>query len=380
MFLRRGVRGVSSKLRLFSSEANPRPKLQDFRTLESNPTKHTEAHIGRYYTIDDDTRKTLYPRSQISTRFVTDNKSFNEMSLMVRAPAVEIINYLNATDFTKPVNRFVLYGKLGTGKTSSLLHLLHYGRANDFLIVHASWPKLWYEHAKERSNSTTKEGMLDINIDAAAWLLRFKAQNEQLLEKLQLKCMNKYVWSAREETPADTPLMALLDHGINRVQFASDVLAAVVEEIKQQSSDGKLRTMVAIDGFNTFFQPITRIKDDTRRYVAASEVTITEPFLSFTRADWTNGVCILTVDANAVHTRQRGSDLPKFLLGREGFEHLDPFIPIHVDLYDDLEFQNTINYYLDRKFLINHEAGLDEQLKFLSGRNPCILRNEVLAL
>lgn len=380
MFLRRGVRNISASLRLFSSQANPQPNHQDFRTIVSDPAKHTDAQIGRFYTIDNELQKSLFTRQMIPTYFHTDIKSFHEMCIMVRAPAVEIINYLNNTDFTKPANRFVLYGRRGAGKTTQLLHLLHYGRVNDFVIVHAHWPKLWFEHAKESSSSPTKEGMIDINIDAAAWLIRFKTQNADLLNKLQLTCSKEYVWSQRESTPASATIVELIDHGINRVKYASDVIAHLVEELKQQSTAGKCRTMVAIDGFNTFFQTTTRIKDDNRRYVAASEITITEPFLSLTKADWSNGVCILTVDKHAHPDDSRDSDLPKYLLGREGFEHLDPFIPVHVDLYNDLEFQNVINYYLDRKFLINYEPDFDEQLKFMSGKNGLDLRNEVIGL
>lgn len=380
MFLRRGIRNVSSSLRLFSSQAYPDIKLEDFRTLKTDPSKHTEADIGRIYTVDKELQKSLFQKPMIPLKLHTDVKTFQEMCLMVRSPAVEIIGYLNNMDFTQPVNRFVLYGRLGAGKTSQLLHLLHYGRVNGYIIVHASWPKLWFEHFKESSNSLTKEGMIDINIDAGAWLIRFKAQNEQLLEKLQLKTSKDYVWSPRETTPANSTLLELVDHGISRVKYATEVIAALVEELKQQSTDGKCRTMVAIDGVNSFFEPRTRVKDDNRSYVPASQITMTEPFLSLTRPDWSNGVCILTVDAKAVHTSHRKSDLPKYLLRRAGFEHLDPFVPIHVDQFNDLEFQNMIKYYIDRKFLINFEPGFDEQLKFLTNKNGRQLRQEVLEL
>lgn len=380
MFLRRGIRNVSASLRLFSAMPEHGIELEDFRTLKSDPTKHTEADIGRFYTVDPELQKSLYRKQSVTGSTLMDWASFQEMCLMVRAPAVEMIGYLNAMDFTKPITRFVLFGRKGTGKTSTLLHMLHYGRVRDYVIVHLYWPKLWFEHPKESSNSTTHEGMIDLNINAGAFLIAFKEQNEQLLTKLQLKCSKEYVWSPRETTPADATLLELVDHGISRIKYATDVVAALVEELKQHSTNGNCRTMAVIDGMNTFWQDVTRIKDDNRRCVSAAQVTITAPFLSLTRADWSNGVCILTADTMAVHAKHRQSELPAFLLGRRGFEHLDPFVPIRVNYYTDLEHENFVKYYLDRKFLLNFEPQMVDELKFLSGGNGLRLRNLVCPL
>jgi small subunit ribosomal protein S29 len=39
---------------------------------------------------------------------------------------------------------------------------------------------------KEVSNSTTREGYVDLNLDAAAWLIHFKCQNATLLSKIDV--------------------------------------------------------------------------------------------------------------------------------------------------------------------------------------------------
>jgi small subunit ribosomal protein S29 len=42
---------------------------------------------------------------------------------------------------------------------------------------------------KEVSNSATKEGYVDLNLDAAAWLVHFKCQNAALLNKIDVSTM-----------------------------------------------------------------------------------------------------------------------------------------------------------------------------------------------
>lgn len=370
MLLRRSLLMRQSSIRLMSTQtADASVKFDDFRTLESNPTNHTEAHLGRFYNVDPKHRKNLLYKTAMPKKYFEDLKAFAEMSIMIREPAVEVISYLNKMDYTRPINRFVFYGELGVGKSMQLLHLLHYGRVNDFIIVHVPWVPDWFKKPKEKSNSETKEGMLDINIDAAAWLIHFKTQNSDLLGKLDLKCSRDYEWSQREKTTAGATLLELVDHGINRVKFATDTITVLLDELKQQSTDGKCRTMVAIDGFNAFFHPKTVLKFDNRVKAVPEDITITHPFLNIVKSDWCGGVCLLVVDKWAATTERMESDLPKYLLYRKGFEYIDPFVPIKVNLYNDLEFDNMINYYLDRKWIQNYTPGLDKELKFICGGN-----------
>jgi small subunit ribosomal protein S29 len=44
----------------------------------------------------------------------------------------------------------------------------------------------WMRACKEVSNSATREGYVDLNLDAAAWLVHFKCQNAALLNKIDV--------------------------------------------------------------------------------------------------------------------------------------------------------------------------------------------------
>ncbi|CAO1391346.1 unnamed protein product [Diamesa hyperborea] len=380
MLLRRSSKVFRSNLGLFSTAAEPKVKLDEFRTLENDPRKQSLDNAAKFYQIAPEIKKKLFSHGGLTKSYEKQIKTFGESCLMIREPALEIINYINNTDFNKPTVRYVMYGDNGVGKSTAMAHLLHYGYEMGFLLVHVPWLPYWYKHPKESGNSASQEGFIDLPLDAAAWLIHFKTQNADLLAKMDLKVSKDYVWSKRETTPAGSKLTELVDHGINRVKFASEVIAALVSEIKQQSSEGKFKTMVLIDGYNSLFYPETRIFGENKVKMTPDKITLTQPFIDITNYDWTNGVCILTVDKMAMLGWNRESFLPRYLLGQEGFEHLDPFVPIKIDNYSEKEFNSCIGYYVNRRWIQNVDDGYDNELKHLSDSNPYKLMDLCKAL
>jgi small subunit ribosomal protein S29 len=354
---------------LFSSLAAVDPKPDDFRTAQE-VSQHTPAELSKFYTIAQPIRKRLFSHGGLPKKFEKQIKTFGEACFMVRQPAVELIHYIKNTDFNKPVCRYLIYGNDGVGKSMTLAHMLDYGVQNGFVLVHVPWVPNWFKKPKETANSATQEGFIDLPLDAAAWLIHFRNQNAELLEKLKLTVSKDYIWSKREQTSAGASLQELIDHGINRVKFASDTVAALLFELKTQSTQGKCKTMVAIDGYNSFFLPHTRILTDTKQMVTPDKVTLTEPFINITNFDWTNGVCLLVVDKMAAIAEHQASDLPRYLMGKNGFEHVDPFVPIKVENYSEKEYINCIDYYINRRWIQNTGDGFENELKFLSNQNP----------
>ncbi|XP_033152495.1 28S ribosomal protein S29, mitochondrial [Drosophila mauritiana] len=354
--------------------------ISEFRTAVSNPGEHSAMQVAKFYTIPAEQKKQIFSGGGLPKQYEQQIKTFTEACLMVRNPALELLQYIKDGDLTKPVVRYVLYGENGTGKTLTMAHVLHYGALNDFLLVHVPWAPNWMKRPKEASNAAGQEGMIDLPFDAAAWLVHFKAQNGPLLQRLQLKTSKEYVWSKRESTPAGSSLIELVEHGIARIKYASETTAALIAELKQLSTAGQCKVMVAIDGFNAFFHPVTRIFSDNKQLVTPDRVTLTQPFLDITNYDWTNGVCVLSVDKIAMTEGYMDSYMPRYLLGKEGFEHLDPFVPIHVENYTDKEFHSYISYYLDRHWINKTPQGFEEQLKFMSNKNPYSLMQLVRAL
>lgn len=359
----------------YSTEVKEAPKaaastanISEYRTGETDTAKHDKIHASRFYTIPETDKKQLFSGGGLPKKFEAQVKTFAETCLMVRQPALEIIDYLKRMNFNNPTVRYVLCGENGVGKSLSMAHILHYGLQNKFVLVHVPWVPNWMKRPKEIS--TTPEGMIDLPFDAAAWLVHFKTQNATLLPTLDLRTSKDYVWSKRETTPAGSTLSELVEHGIARIKFASETVAALIYELKLNAKQDKCKVMVVIDGFNAFFHPETRILGDNKQPVTPDKITLTQPFLDITRYDWNNGVCILSVDKIAMTEGYMDSFHPRYLLGQKGFEHLDPFVPVIVTNYNHTEFKSCVDYYLDRQWIQKTPRGFDAQLKHMSNRNP----------
>ncbi|XP_011158728.2 28S ribosomal protein S29, mitochondrial [Solenopsis invicta] len=343
-----------------------------FRTTESNPVNHNADHIARFYSMPTDIQQQLFLHSGFPRLFAKQVTTFQECAILIRQPAIEIISYLGQADYTRPVNKYVLYGKNGTGKSIILSHILHYALVQKYVLVHVHWAAHWFKDMKEVANSVLSPGCMDLPIDAGMWLKHFKTQNSNLLSQLDLKTTKDYTWNQREMTSQGTPILEFIDFGINRMKYACGVVDALIRELKLASTAGKCKTMVVIDGFNAFTSNHTRIYDDNKVMVLPKQVTLARPFLDLTKDDWCNGAVVLTVDARA-NKERRESHLPRYLLGKEGFEHLDPFIPVLVENYNIAEFDSMIEYYKDRKWIRNITPSGQKELELISNKNPLAL-------
>ncbi|XP_071039776.1 small ribosomal subunit protein mS29 isoform X2 [Parasteatoda tepidariorum] len=308
-------------------------------------------------------------------------QTFRECAIMVREPAVEIISILSKIDFSNPAVRFVLHGANGTGKSSTLIHVLHYLYDSKFLLVHLPWASRWTKHVKEVVDSQYKERRIDLPVDSALWLQHFKSQNSSLLEELDLRVSKSYTWSKREVTEAGAPLTDVIEHGIERVRHASDCVAVLLKEIKLLSQSGRFKTAVVVDGVNAFFSKTNKFqfKKADKSVALADDITIVRAMKKLLNNDWNNAVVITSADMipHDRYAKLYVQCTPHYLLGKEGFELLDPFIPINTSIFTDKELMSTIDYYCDRLWIQSEHARSDEgrqQLKFLSGNNPMMLK------
>lgn len=362
------------RLYQLSTALNLKDTINTCKIQEPNPTNHTTDQIGLFYSFPKEDEQHLFSQGGLNKSFKLQCRTFNETCIMVRKPALDVINCLKKVDYSKPAYRFVMYGKPGAGKSISSIHILHYAYKNGFLLVHVPWARNWMRKCKESSNSESEDfqGYIDTNIDAAAWLNYFKSQNSHLLQNKDFVVTKDYVWSKREKTDKGTPLLQLIEHGINRIKFASKCVVILADEIKKISNRGFCKTLVVVDGFNAFFYPKTRIFTEKKEIVHPHKVTITQAFLNLTKFDWNNAAILLIVDQRANGPDDQKSYLPRYLLGKEGFDHVDPFVPVLVNNFNEKEFIGCMNYYRERKWVQSY-AGQDEELFFISNGNPYYL-------
>ena len=106
---------------------------------------------------------------------------FHETGIMVRNPAVQIINCIEHWDLEKPALRFVVYGRPGTGKSITLAHITHYGHSQGFITMTFSQIKKWMTRYYEIAPSTYKTGHVDHIVNSNIFLKNFKQANQKLL-------------------------------------------------------------------------------------------------------------------------------------------------------------------------------------------------------
>lgn len=349
------------------------PKIA-VRASDDNPLNHTKNDIAKIYNIPDELVKKLFSFKGLPTDFTKYAKTFAEHNVLIRSPAIELIDYMKKADYNRPVIRYMLYGKPGSGKSMTLGHVIHYAYASGFVIVHVPWVWDWFGHSKEVVTSIQDPSLIDLPLDAAAWLKRFEITNSDLVTRLDLRVTKDYVWNQREKNAKDSPLIELVKHGINRVKYAPACVDAVVNELKHYSRQGRCKTLVAIDGYNGFFAPTTRLRTEQKIYMVPANVTLTRTFLSAVKADWNNGAVIVTVDRRSGRNGRfnvNHTDQPISLLGKQGTESLDPFVPVLVPELTEAEFHNFLDYFEEKRWL--QTPGARAELEFLSQRNPYTL-------
>lgn len=339
------------------------------RTCESDPAKHGNQHEGQHYSIPLQDLKVMFPHG-LPPRFAMQVKTFGEACLMVRKPALELLHYLKNTSFAHPAVRYLFYGEKGTGKTLSLCHVIHFCAKHDWLILHIPDAHLWVKNCQELLQSTYNKERFDQPLEASAWLKNFKTTNERFLS--QINVQEKYIWNKRESTEKGSPLGQVVEQGITRVRNATDAVGIVMKELKMQSSLGKFRLLVAVDGVNALWGRTTLQRHD-KSPVAPEELALIHNLRKIVRNDWHGGAVVLTLSQTGSLFKPRGAYLPQELLGKEGFDALDPFVPILVSNYNPKEFESSFQYYLENNWLQHEKASTEEgkkELLFLSNSNP----------
>ncbi|OXB70925.1 UNVERIFIED_CONTAM: hypothetical protein H355_010751 [Colinus virginianus] len=187
-----------------------------------------------------------------------------------------------------------------------------------------------------------------------------------------IKTQQKYVWGKRDSTEQGRPLGEVVEQGITRVKNASDAVGVVLKELKQQCHRGSFRVLVAVDGVNALWGRTTLKKED-KSPVSPEELTLVHNLRKMMMNNWSGGAVVTTLSQTGSLFKPSSAHLPHELLGKEGFDALDPFVPILVPNYTEQEFESCYHYYLHNRWLQHEKARTEdgkEELRFLSGSNP----------
>jgi len=390
-----------------------------YRTSQNDPTKHNINHLGRIYTVNPEVPKLFGKEINPKENYNANNyfgprqwldrcSVLRETAIMVREPAVQILNCIDNYDLSKPALRFVLYGRTGCGKSVTLSHLTHYGHSAGFITLTFSQIKKWLTRYYETAPSSYNPGQVDHIQNSNIFLKNFKQANLELLSDPRLVTHKDYTWSVREKTVAGSPLLEIIDLGCERLAFAADALNVLIRELKLNSTAGNCKLLVVCDGVNSLFAektlvhrektewrsgPYYQFSEWSKNSVKVDECSVLRNFKKLFMNDYNNAIVLTSVCYGAKvqlpdekpdpgHrwwiSKERemvpdfSSHLPFSLLGEEGWRLLDPFVPVEVENYSESELDAMIDYYTERGWLRANSAARAgrQEIHFLTGRNP----------
>ena len=341
--------------------------IKKIRCEYANPADHSNKDEALFYKISQE----VYQRMFLST---FNNKAFplnfqklcdvfNERCLMIRKPGLELLNYLKVTNFKNAVNRYLIYGKSGCGKTLTLQYAVNYAICQGWLVLpnYHMWDWIKFQHPykehrkQELIISQYNKERIDQPEMCTRWLEIFRAMNTGLLDKIFTT--KKYVWSKHESSEKGITLGNLVDHGIARPRNAADVIGCIMREVRVQ--DHKLRppTLIVADCVNAVFGE-TSLKMIHRpgQPIEPDELTFIYNFKKILSNSWTNGAVVVALNSDFIPNHSKAitkidDEYPYDMISREGFDVLDPHVPINVPMFSEKEVLSMMAYYIDRKWI-----------------------------
>ena len=363
--------------------------IESFRSDKEKLASHCLEDEGLFYSISpqifDRMVSKNFNNKGFPLNFLKLCSAFNENCMMIRKPGLELVNYLLAANTKNAVNRYLLYGKTGCGKTMTLQYGVQHCISQSWLVfpVYYAWDWIRFLHRykedkrQELIMSQHNKSRIDQAELSSRWLETFRLMNGPLLDNIVTT--KKYVWSKHESSKEGITLRNLVDHGLARPRNATDVIGCLIREIKVQDHTTRPPVLVVVDCLNALFWT-TSMKLKFGIVVKPDDLSFVYNLKKLLSNDWTNGAVVTAVDAlnipivfNHIKALQDIDDNhPYDMIGRECFDLLDPHIPIEVQSFRNKEVLHMLAYFRDRKWIGERcltKNGEDELIQ-LSCNNP----------
>lgn len=354
---------------------------------EQDPRKHNISHAGLFYIMpEEDEMIKMFgkPNPFHNLNVAPFHKCIGFIPVMIRQPALTAMNKIGKLDdqeatttttTTRQTKKILLFGDEGHGKGHALAHIIHYLYLKEkYFIISSPDIRVHTTNPRETSPSTSRPGRVDTPIMAALALQQFRIQNANLLKQHEetLRCSQDYKWSARETTKMGDPLVALADHGVNRVMHASDCFAVLVKELMKAADEGKIKlSLVARDVSFLFLEFAGYLRHPDWKSVLVDEMTVARTYKKLIGGKYNNGLVV--VSAQDRENRLHQNQTPESVLSEEGLKYLEGADRIHVPKYSRQEFENCMNFYEDIGWLtrpVSRTGIVRDEVRFTSGLNP----------
>ncbi|KAM3188496.1 hypothetical protein ACTXT7_000050 [Hymenolepis weldensis] len=357
------------------------------RTDLATPKAHLakpSASINRFYTVPGDIA------SRVISPFLTQDhlnklKLFDDFSLLVRKPALDVMACMESSKLTNSVPRFVLYGQPGCGISVQLAYLTHFAAEKNGLIFAFPNAENWLDRCSDFTASNNYhqdqhkdeyEGeALDFPSRSAEWLKNFVKLNSFNLEKINPQLSKQIEWTSKDVAPVGTPWLELINFALTRTKYSTDCIGILLREMRALSaSEQAVPCYLIIDGVNFLWCRGTRMQDKVLlKKVTVDRLAIVHHLRRALKGDWPNGGIITSVNERAAWPSNREHHTPGYLLTKRGFETMDPFVPVLVPNYTNSELDAVMHFYAEHNWFSNPAAlELDgrAEIVFLSDANP----------
>ncbi|TGZ68585.1 hypothetical protein CRM22_004192 [Opisthorchis felineus] len=339
----------------------------------------------------------------LKAELVEELATFGDYSLLIRRPSLSIMKDLlrirelqtHSSDDTSvsddlslqshAVPRFVTYGQPGTGISVTLAQISHFAATNNWLVFPFPDAEKWLyrcvdltpsnEYHQDQHKPNLVGDAFDYPSRSANWLQGFVKMNEGFLEKNKPLTTRDVHWTRVDSTPAGTPWTELIKFCIARKKYSTDCIGILLREMRSLCSqpDGP-PCLVIVDGVNFLWCRGTLLKDKTLHCrVTVDRLAIVHHLRRVLRADWRHGAILTSLNIRAAWPTDREKYTPGYLLGKDGFECMDPFIPIPVENYTSAEVDACLRFYAENHWLTNpaaHTPAGRAEIVFLADSNP----------
>lgn len=330
--------------------------------------QHTKEDYLKFFSVDKKTVQTTLS-DNVPKKFKDLSKALGDHTLMVRKPALEVVDALESAENTGH-RKFLIYGPQGCGKSLALLHILNYAVQKDLVLIYVpnGFRLVDSQTSTEVQHSQWRPGRFDQPKESIIWLNSFRQINMNFLQ--QNTTSQEYKWGKRETTEPGRPLLELVDQGISRSLFASDAVGAILKEIRANKS---LKTMFAVDSFNGLFERSSYALDG--KHVDTADLSLAHHFNKLLRPDYNLGdnssyVFALSQSGQYMAPGVTTASEDYMVLGEQTLDQLGEYQPITVGNYNQREFETVMNFYKSKHWLTRDLTDeLLREVKFMTGGN-----------
>ncbi|EDV26615.1 uncharacterized protein TRIADDRAFT_54798 [Trichoplax adhaerens] len=220
---------------------------------ESNATSlsihvlHDIEHIGQFYTVRQDDMDAVLAKA-LPRRLTSFSKVIGSADIMIRDPAIDIINQLKKRSPDEQPLKFIIGGRDGTGKTVTLAHVIHYCYRSNWFILHVPSVYKWISPNCEVKRSHRRKKFWDQIDHACEWLKLCKSINKHLIGNMFIK--ETFHYGRGDKFVKGDSLAKVIEQGLLKSEFSVDVVECILQELATQN---EIPVLYAVDEYNAFF-------------------------------------------------------------------------------------------------------------------------------